>query len=684
MKPFLFTCGLVLACLSTLLSVPGPAWAAASAPPVRRYVDAAATGGGDGTSWSTAYRALQDALDEANADAANAYEIWVAAGVYTPAVGTGRTPGDPAQSFRIERDGVQLFGGFAGGETDLAARDPAAHVTVLSGDVGGDDGTDADGVVTTTTAISGTNAANVVTIDATAGPITRDTVIDGVTLTAGHTPDEGASTLGGGGLYCAGVSHACSPTLRDVVFSGNLADRAGGGMLIVAVGSESSPLLVRVSFRANRAFSGGGLAIVVMSAAAAAPQLSDVAFVDNIADAYGGGLLNLGVLGPANPVLTDVTFSGNQAGASGGGMANSTTEDYPGRAALAVAHVVHDRTAEGQGVMPDGWASGIASPILTNVVFSGNRAGEDGGGLFSDGSGSISNPRLANVVFSGNLAQVGGGVWINGGHGVMALTNVTFSGNQAEVAGGAIASAGPSGDVSHLALTNGILWGDSPTEIFTETTAVTVTYSLVQGGFAGTGNPAGEGGLAPDPAFVRDPGPGADGTWGTADDDAGDLRVQSTSPAIDAGLNAAVPVSVTTDLDGHPRFVDIPVITDTGVGAPPLVDLGAYEWQGRPPVADAGPDQEVLPSAVVRLDATGSTDPDGDTSLMYAWIQLGGPGVTLNDATAAAPAFTAPGAPAVLTFTLSVTDSVGLPSLASDDVVITVAGYRIYLPLALR
>ena len=49
MKPFLFTCGLVLACLSTLLSVPGPAWGAASAPPVRRYVDAAATGGGDGT-----------------------------------------------------------------------------------------------------------------------------------------------------------------------------------------------------------------------------------------------------------------------------------------------------------------------------------------------------------------------------------------------------------------------------------------------------------------------------------------------------------------------------------------------------------------------------------------------------------------------------------------------------------
>ncbi|MGD8969736.1 MAG: hypothetical protein PVI07_19700, partial [Anaerolineae bacterium] len=47
------------------------------------YVDADATTGGDGQSWSTAYRYLQDALDEANSGGGS-YEIWVAEGVYYP------------------------------------------------------------------------------------------------------------------------------------------------------------------------------------------------------------------------------------------------------------------------------------------------------------------------------------------------------------------------------------------------------------------------------------------------------------------------------------------------------------------------------------------------------------------------------------------------------------------------
>ena len=36
---------------------------------------------------------------------------------------------------------------------------------------------------------------------------------------------------------------------------------------------------------------------------------------------------------------------------------------------------------------------------------------------------------------------------------------------------------------------------------------------------------------------------------------------------------------MTTDLDGNPRFVDDPATTDTGYGDPPIVDMGAYEYQ---------------------------------------------------------------------------------------------------------
>jgi hypothetical protein len=78
--------------------------------------------------------------------------------------------------------------------------------------------------------------------------------------------------------------------------------------------------------------------------------------------------------------------------------------------------------------------------------------------------------------------------------------------------------------------------------------------------------------LKVDPQFV-DAG-GADDTAGTLDDD---LRLSFTPPAIDAGDNSAVPGSVTTDLDGNPRFWDVPGVPDTGSGSPPVVDMGAYE-----------------------------------------------------------------------------------------------------------
>jgi hypothetical protein len=74
---------------------------------------------------------------------------------------------------------------------------------------------------------------------------------------------------------------------------------------------------------------------------------------------------------------------------------------------------------------------------------------------------------------------------------------------------------------------------------------------------------------------LRAPDPG-DGDWTTVDgNDYGDLRLQITSPAIDSGDNTVI--SVTTDLAGLPRFIDISGIPDTGNGTPPIVDMGAYE-----------------------------------------------------------------------------------------------------------
>src|SRR6266508_867898 len=96
------------------------------------YVDAGASGVGDGSSWADAYPSLADAL----AGAASGTEIWVAKGTYKPTSGTDRTA-----TFLL-KDGVAIYGGFAGGETQRDQRDWQANITLLSGDLNGDDSGD--------------------------------------------------------------------------------------------------------------------------------------------------------------------------------------------------------------------------------------------------------------------------------------------------------------------------------------------------------------------------------------------------------------------------------------------------------------------------------------------------------------------------------------------------------------
>ncbi len=314
-------------------------------------------------------------------------------------------------------------------------------------------------------------------------------------------------------------SDSSSPTLMNVTFSGNFAV-VGGGMY--NSGYEINPTLTNVTFSGNSASVGGGM----YNYWGSIPTLTDVTFSGNFASSEGGGMYN----NRSGPTLTDVTFSGNSASA-GGGMMNSES-----------------------------------SPTLTNVIFSSNSASADGGGMFNV-SGS---PTLTNVTFSGNIATANGGGMRNHWQSNPRLTNVTFSGNSAANGGGMFNSYS-----SSPTLINSILWGDTPDEIYNDSSNVTVAYSDVQGcGGSGAGwNSAcgtdNGGNIDVNPLFVNAAG--------------GDLHLQITSPAIDAGDNTAVPSGVTTDLDSNPRFVDVPTITDTGNGTPPIVDMGAYELDITPP-----------------------------------------------------------------------------------------------------
>jgi hypothetical protein len=110
---------------------------------------------------------------------------------------------------------------------------------------------------------------------------------------------------------------------------------------------------------------------------------------------------------------------------------------------------------------------------------------------------------------------------------------------------------------------------------------------------------------------------GPDNTAGTEDDN---LRLSSSSPRIDAGDNAAVPAGISFDLDGNPRFKDLPFSPDTGNGTAPLVDMGPYENISLCLGDDASGDSDndgicdnldVCSGFDDNLDADGDNVPDG-------------------------------------------------------------------------
>jgi hypothetical protein len=93
-----------------------------------------------------------------------------------------------------------------------------------------------------------------------------------------------------------------------------------------------------------------------------------------------------------------------------------------------------------------------------------------------------------------------------------------------------------------------------------------------------------------------------------------------------------------------------------------------------PPVADAGPDQNVDEETTVTLDGSNSSDPD-DGIKSYRWKQVAGPSVTFSDPTSDRPTFEAPNVSedgTSLTFELTVTDTGGLK--ATDTTTVNVTG----------
>jgi hypothetical protein len=288
----------------------------------------------------------------------------------------------------------------------------------------------------------------------------------------------------------------------------------------VLCGNTEGPdtILEGFTITGGSAYYGGG-----MTNSYSNPTVIQCIFNENEA-ASGAGMFN----SHSSPTVTDCTFSSNTAyglpveAPGGGGMLNWNDSEP----------TVTDCTfAENSAFNGGGMHNLNGSPVVTNCTFEGNTADQDGGGMSNSGS----SPTVGNTTFTGNMASVGNAL--------------SFDSYQQQYP-------------SNLVIANCIMW-DGGNEIWNnDGSTITTTYSDVQGGWPGTGN------IDADPQFV--------------DPDNGDYRLSPGSPCVDAADNTAVPDGVTTDLDGNPRFVDDPGTVDTGSGDPPIVDMGAYEFQGLP------------------------------------------------------------------------------------------------------
>ena len=191
------------------------------------------------------------------------------------------------------------------------------------------------------------------------------------------------------------------------------------------------------------------------------------------------------------------------------------------------------------------------SPTIINCRIRDNASAGSGGAIafFNDSSA----PRIINCEITNNTAMSDGGALFFFGDDSPLLINTTIANNVAAGQGSGIFNPG----ISDITIANSILWGNSGCQI-AGAGGANVTFSNVQGGWLGVGN------INANPLFV--------------DATNGDFRLMSGSPCIDAGDNTAVPMGITKDIRGKPRFLDDPFTPDTGNGTPPIVDMGAFEF----------------------------------------------------------------------------------------------------------
>jgi CSLREA domain-containing protein len=434
--------------------------------------------------------------------------------------------------------------------------------------------------------VSGNNASRVFEISG----VGRDVSIDGLKIANGN--DSGIL-----------VNNNTLLSLTNSNISDNTTTSIGGG-----INNKGTLQLTNTSVSDNTATSDGG---GIYNGGILSLTKSSVS--DNTATSIGGGIYNGGTLS-----LTESSVSGNTATSIGGGI-------YSNNDFKLINSTVSDNTANSGGGIYNGEEYAIlrlGTATLTNSTVSGNKALEDGGGIYNFNELSLINSTITNNTGDSNVDGVGngGGVFNDG---LAVVGNTIIAGNFDKSSSGDI-----NPDVS------GSGFKDSGNNLIGNQTGSTgFTTSILVGTSASPIDPK----------------------LGPLQNNGGATLTQALltgSPAINAGNNSLVATNVTTDQRGagfNRSFNN-------------TVDIGAYEVQS-----------PITPLPVNTDTVVTNTNDSGAGSLRQALLNA--------NATAGADTITFAGSvftdatPDIITLTsgqLTITDDVTIVGIGASK--LTVSG----------